>query len=68
MEVGSKNIAEHFAHTYHNLYNSVQNGSKLEKLKADINSGINEGSIAHVDKIDDKLIKKKLPAFMKPWI
>ena len=54
-EVGSKNIATHFAGIYSQLYNKVDNGDKLEDISDRINSGINDISKAQLRRIDENL-------------
>ena len=59
-EVGSKNIATHFAGIYSQLYNKVDNGDKLEDISDRINSGINDISKAQLRRIDENLIRSAL--------
>ena len=59
-EVGSKNIASHFAGIYSDLYNRVENGAVLDQVSERINSGINTTSKAQLDRIDENLIKSAL--------
>ena len=59
-EVGSKNIAKHFAGIYSKLYNKVNNGDKLEEISDKINSGINDSSKAQLRRIDENLIRSAL--------
>ena len=59
-EVGSKNIAQHFANIYQKLYNNVTNDSKLEKLNDEISKGIDYSSMAQINRIDDRLIRRAL--------
>ena len=59
-EVGSKNIAKHFANIYTKLYNKVENGETLEGVIERINSGVSSKSQEQLDRIDEKLIKTAL--------
>ena len=59
-EVGSKNIASHFAGIYSELYNRVENGTKLGEISDRINSGIDNMSRAQLNRIDEELVKKAL--------
>ena len=58
-EVGSANIASHFAGIYSELYNRVENNDKLQQVDNRINSSINFDSRL-LDKIDEKLILNSL--------
>ena len=59
-EVGSENIASHFAEIYSVLYNRVENGTKLDEVSDRINAGIDEMSRGQLDRVDDNLIKTAL--------
>ena len=59
-EVGSQNIAQHFANTYRELYNNVENGSGLDHLKYTINQGITASSAAQIKRIDERVISSAL--------
>ena len=50
----------HFAGIYSELYNRVENGTKLGEISERINSGIDNMSRAQLDRIDEELIKKAL--------
>ena len=58
--MGSQNIAQHFANTYRELYNNVENGSGLDHLKYTINQGITASSAAQIKRIDERVISSAL--------
>ena len=59
-EVGSKNISDHFARIYSNLFNKVELGEDFNKLCRQINSEVGQHSMKQVDRVDEMLIKKAL--------
>ena len=59
-EVGSHNIAQHFAGIYSALYSKVQLGPDFEEFYDDINLEVSHQSMAELDRIDDNLIKQAL--------
>ena len=59
-EVGSKNIASHFAGIYSELYNRVENGTRLGEISDRINSGIDNMSRVQLNRVDENLIRKAL--------
>ena len=58
--VGSADIAEHFAGTYSNLYNRVENGQKLDEIGHTLEIAIADSSKLELSRIDDALINKAL--------
>ena len=59
-EVGSANIAEHFAGIYGDLYSRVELGHEFEELCKQINLEVGQHSMMQVNKIDENLIKQAL--------
>ena len=59
-EVGSTNIANHFAGIYSNLYNQVEQAQKITDLQVELNSKISSADISEIDRIDENMIKMAL--------
>ena len=53
----SVNIPDHFANIYSNLYNSTNDTDNLKKVKTDIDIGITDSSLIHVEKITPQIVK-----------
>ena len=64
-EVGSENIANHFATIYSELYNSVQLDDKLKKISETIEMDIDKQCHLQLDRINEELITKAMK-LMKP--
>ena len=64
-EVGSENIANHFATIYSELYNRVQLDEKLEKISETIERDIDKECHLQLDRINEELINKAMK-LMKP--
>ena len=58
--VGSRPISEHFAATYKQLYNKVENGEKLQQLDHKISQEIDNNSLLDLKRIDNRLIRNAL--------
>ena len=56
-QVGSTNIANHFATIYSNLYNQVSQEQEINDLRAELNSKISSANIADIHRIDISLVK-----------
>jgi hypothetical protein len=59
-QVGSTNIANHFAGIYSELYSRHDHGPEFEKMATDINSNVGHHNISDLDKITVNLVKKAL--------
>ena len=59
-QVGSNNIANHFAGIYSALYNRIENGDSLNQVSDLIQSNISETSVYQLDKVTEKLVKQAL--------
>ena len=59
-EVGGKNIANHFAEIYSDLYNKVDLGDDFDQLCNQVNQEVGEHSLTQVDKINEDLLKQAL--------
>ena len=59
-EVGSANIAEHFAGIYGDLYSRVELGHEFEELCQQIKLEVGQHSMMQVNRIDENLIKQAL--------
>ena len=59
-EVGSTNIANHFAGIYSNLYNQVEQAQKITDLQVELNSKISSADISEIDRIDENMIRMAL--------
>ena len=59
-EVGAKNIANHFAGIYSELYNRVDLGEDLENVSDKINESINEDSKATLYRVNEKIVQEAL--------
>ena len=59
-EVGSTNIANHFAGIYSNLYNQVEQAQKITDLQVELNSKISSADISEINRIDENMIKMAL--------
>ena len=59
-EVGSKNISDHFARIYSNLFNKVKLGEDFNNLSRQIDLELGQHSMSQVDKVDEMLVKKAL--------
>ena len=58
--VGSRNIAEHFATIYSELYSKVDLDENFENLSDEINSRVDQMSMGDVDRINDNLVREAL--------
>ena len=59
-EVGSSNIANHFAGIYTKLYNQVEQAEDIKQLQEELNSKISSADIRDINRIDCNLIKEAL--------
>jgi hypothetical protein len=59
-EIGSRNIANHFAGIYSKLYNQVEQGQQISDLQEELNSKISDADISDINRIDINLIKLAL--------
>ena len=59
-EVGSVNIANHFATIYTGLYNRVELGDKLERLSDSLETDIGPHSLSQLERINEDLIREAL--------
>ena len=59
-EVGSENIAEHFANIYSELYSRVKLDDEFEKLAEEINGKVGPDSMFDVEQVNDNLVKEAL--------
>ena len=59
-EVGSKNISDHFATIYSDLYSKNDNDNKLDELRDSINKDIDNKSLSDANKINETVIKEAL--------
>ena len=59
-EVGSKNISDHFAKIYSDLYGQKNEDTKMNDLWANINTEINIESLCDVNKINEKVVQQAL--------
>ena len=59
-EVGAKNIANHFASIYSELYNRVELNEKFEDAGKSINDAITEASVAQLDRVNEETILEAL--------
>ena len=59
-EVGSTNIANHFAWIYSYLYNQVDQALKITELHPELNSKISNMDISEISRIDENIIKMAL--------
>ena len=53
----SVNIPDHFANIYSALFNSTNDTENLQKVKIEIDKGINANSLVHVEKITPQIVK-----------
>ena len=60
MKLEEKNIANHFAELYSDLYNKVALGDDFDQLCNQVNQEVGEHSLTQVDKINEDLIKQAL--------
>ena len=54
--VGSSSISEHFADLYSQLYNRVDYGNKLDKIRKKINEGINDNCFQQVERVNEQFV------------
>ena len=59
-EVGSLNIANHFAEIYKSLYNDTELGPDFEDMHHKINNGVDEISSFNLNRINEDSIKNAL--------
>ena len=59
-EVGSVNIAGHFAKKYSQLYNNVQNGEKLDLIRKELRSNVGQDHEVVLAKINTSAISAAL--------
>ena len=59
-DVGSKQIADHFANKYQDLYGKCELGQDFTDLKNTINECLNDGDIEEVMSIDENVVKEAL--------
>ena len=59
-EVGSENIAQHFADLYGQLFSRVQLGQEFEELREDLENQIAPDSLIDVFRVDDDVVKLAL--------
>ena len=59
-EVGSTNIADHFAGIYSELYNRVEHGPEMEQLNRRLEQAVGQHSMAQVNRIDENVVKQAL--------
>ena len=59
-EVGQKNIANHFANIYSELYNRIDLGNKLDNVSDSINARITEDSAAQLDRVNVDTVSEAL--------
>ena len=59
-EVGSDAIADHFASIYKDLYNRVELGTKLDKVKDNINLAITNASSSQLERINEQVVGEAL--------
>ena len=59
-QVGSQNIANHFAEIYSQLYSRHQHDSRFEEMADSINKAVNDHSITEVERITPALVRKAL--------
>ena len=64
-EVGSSNIANHFASIYSKLYNRVELGEKFQKMSEDFDKEVDMEGSSQLDRINEELVKVALK-MMKP--
>ena len=64
-EVGSGNIAGHFANIYQQLYNRTEHGELLENVHEHILQGVGQGGLVQAERITEEVIAKALKK-MKP--
>ena len=59
-EVGARNIAEHFASRYKALYNTVENGQKLDEIHQNVNNNVEKDSLGILAKINENLVNQAI--------
>ena len=59
-EVGAKNIANHFASIYSELYNKVELNEQFEEISNSINDAITDASVAQLDRVNEETIVEAL--------
>ena len=59
-EVGSTNIADHFAGIYSELYNRVEHGADIQVLSNDIEKSVRQDSMDQVNRINEKVVMQAL--------
>ena len=59
-QVGSKQIADHFASKYQKLYSKSQLGTKFDLVNDKVQSNISDEDFKEISKIDQNLIKEAL--------
>ena len=59
-EVGSGNIANHFAEIYSDLYNRVEQDDELNDLQNELEEKIQAGDIFEVDRVTEEVVKQAL--------
>ena len=59
-EVGSSNIANHFAGIYSELYNKVDHGPEMEHLCNQLEQSVDQHSLVQVDRINENLVMQAL--------
>ena len=57
-QVGAKNIANHFAGIYSELYSRHDHGPEFEMMATDISSNVGNHNISYLDRITVNLVKK----------
>ena len=56
----SKDIPNHFGHTYENLYNSVSNSQKLEEMSLSINKKIDVSCLHDIERVTPEVLSKAI--------
>ena len=64
-EVGSQNIADHFADTYSELYSKHKNGFNLSALQEEISSSVCRESYLDVNRITTDIVRNALESMKK---
>ena len=59
-KVGAKDIVSHFEMTYKNLYNNVENDTKLDNIRDQLNNGADIGYQTLLSRINKKLVDQAL--------
>ena len=59
-QVGSKNIADHFADIYSQLYSRHQHGTAFDELVSKISNDVKPASVQDLDKITSDLVREAL--------